>query len=350
MSLYLNIVLGISLVLFVEICVVSMADIDQVVQQLEALSGDDRRRAVSRLNLADRIVVETPSRPPPRKLRLFSGKSPVPSGEVDFDTWRLLVKQLEGDEHVSTSDKKSIILQNLLRPALDAVRSIDGDFKQILSVLDNLYGSVVDGTELLIQFHTTYQNEKESASSYLQRIYLLLMETADKGGVSVADIPKFLIKQFIRGSSDEGLISKLKLDDKVDDPPSFADFLLSVRVQESKATEKRLRLKVAERSPQLAESSIVSDLRGKVAQLEAQLCSLSAQSSKEQSKHVDSKPVVKTPAHPKKSNVGRKRSSPRSFFCYRCGEDGHHFQECKKDKNPSLVQEKLQARYQPQEN
>ena len=193
-----------------------MADVATVVQQLQALSNEDRKAAISQLNLADRIIVETSSRPAPRKLRLFSGKFPIPSGEVDFDTWRLLVRQLEEDPHVSDTDKKTTILQNILRPALDAVKAVDGDYKVLVKVLDNVYGNVVDGAELLIQFHTSYQSEKESASSYLQRIYLLLMDTAEKGGVPLTEVSKFLLKQFIRGSSDDSLISKLKLDDKLD--------------------------------------------------------------------------------------------------------------------------------------
>ena len=251
-----------------------MAGVDDVLQQLQALSAEDRKSIVTRLNLADRIVVETSSRPPPRKLRLFSGKSPVPSGEVDFDTWRLLVKQLEEDGNVTDVDKKAIILQNLLRPALDAVRSVEGSFREVLKVLDNLYGTIVDGAELLIKFHTTYQNEKETASAYLQRIYLLLMETAEKGGVTLADVPKFLLKQFIRGSVDEALIAKLKLEDKLDNPPSFADFLLSVRTEEGKLIAKKLRLKA---SGQVSDSSQVSTLQAKVSQLEAQVQSMSCQ-------------------------------------------------------------------------
>ena len=159
-------------VIFVLI-LLTMAALDDVKQQLSALSVEDRRRAIADLDLADRIVVQATSSPKPRKLRLFSGRKPIPSGEVDFETWRLLVKQLEADDHISDGDKKLVVLQNLLRPALDAVKSC-GALSEILDILDNLYGTIVDGQELLIRFHTTYQEDKESGSEYVQRIIFYL--------------------------------------------------------------------------------------------------------------------------------------------------------------------------------
>jgi hypothetical protein len=115
-----------------------------------------------------------------RKLRLFSGKSPVPSGEVDFETWRLQVRQLDNEPELDENQKRRIILQSLLRPALDSVATVATKV-EILQILDNIYGSVVDGTELLLKFQTTYQNDKESCSSYLQRLYHMGIDIAEKG-------------------------------------------------------------------------------------------------------------------------------------------------------------------------
>ena len=157
-----------------------MANVDDLVQQLRTLSPEDR--AIALYTIRSPPVPRSDPSYFIRKLRIFSGKSPVPAGEVEFETWRTQAKQLEDDDDVSPAQKKRIILQSLFRPAMDAVKSVVGDYKEILTILDTLYGSVVDGQDLLIQFHTTYQHEKENNSDYLQRLYLLAMDVADKGG------------------------------------------------------------------------------------------------------------------------------------------------------------------------
>ena len=322
-----------------------MASLDEALQQLRSLSPDDRRQAVAQLNLADRIVVESSTRPSPRKLRLFSGKTPTPSGEVDYETWRLLVKQVEEDDSVSELDKKRVLLQNLLRPALDAVKNSTTS-TEILLILDNLYGSIVDGDELLIKFHTTYQGDKESASEYLQRLYIILMDAAEHGGTELAKVPKLLIKQFIRGVGDEQLVLKLKLEDKVEAPPTFATLLLDVRTQESKALEKKLRLRASARvSVQEAsasrDKSEMEQLRVQMTRLETQLSQMAASSCQKVERSV--------PSNDQSRNVGRKSKSRRvggsHVFCYHCGKDGHRLETCKEEKNSTLVQEKLASRF-----
>ena len=335
-----------------------MAELQEVKQQLSALSVEDRRRAIADLDLAERIVVQSSSAPKPRKLRLFSGRLPVPSGEVDFETWRLLVTQLEGDTHITEADKKCIILQNLLRPALDAVKAV-GTLAEVLSVLDNLYGSVVDGQELLIRFHTTYQEEKESASEYVQRIYLLVMEVAEKGGTALGEVPSLLLKQFIRGSRDETIISRLKLEDKVDNPPSFANLLLGIRREESKIVEKRLRLKAAGRvAATVSEdpnSGQIKQLREEVAQLSVALkqhmvqSKAPSQSGKGKGSKSHSSGVGSGSDSSRGRRPSRKGPKKRSIFCYRCGQDDHTLEKCTEAKNPSLVQEKLELRWQSQQ-
>ena len=336
-------------VLFGLCCLVvgTMAAFQDVVEQLQALSPADRRRAVAELDLSDRIVVESSARPVPRKLRLFSGKSTAPSGEIDFASWRVSVTQLMDDDSVSDADKKKIILQNLLRPALDAVRSCDSA-RDILDILDNMYGSVVDGDDLLIQFHTTYQGPKESSSDFLQRIYLLLMETVEKCGATVTSSPKLLLKQFIRGCVDDSLVLRLKLEDQLDAPPSFAHLLLSVRKEESKAVERKLRLKAAGRVSSVveapSESAEVKELRVKVAQLESQVHQLSTPSKSASPVEASSSRDDGVDSTAPSSGKSKPRKFKRFYFCYRCGKEDHGLKTCTEECNPVLVQQKLEQR------
>lgn len=331
-----------------------MAALRDAIQQLQALSPEDRKKAVAELNLAERIVVESASSPKPRKLRLFSGRTPVPSSEVDFDTWKLMVSQLVEDTTVSESDKKRAMLQNLLRPALDAIKSVQGTSKDILEVLVNIYGSVADGYDLLMRFHTSYQGEKESSSDYVQRIYLLLIDATKRGGAAIGDVPKLLLTQFIRGSGDENLILRLKLEEKLDNPPTFANLLLCIRKEESKALEKRLRMKASRVSAVVQDPSPMKLLQEKVAQLEVQLKQQQQHRSKvDRDSGLDSGSTnPSTPSQPSgnvsSGSVKGKKHPSRTrckMFCYRCGQDGHCLDKCTEARNPALVQEKLESRW-----
>ena len=294
-----------------------------------------------------------------RKLRLFGGKVPVPHGEVDYVTWRMQVHQIQDDddEEVSDGALRRLILQSLQRPALDALRNSTGSASCMLQVLDTLYGSVEDGQELLVRFFTTYQEDKEIASAYLQRLYLKIMDVADKGGIVVAQVLSHLLRQFIRGSYDESIIQKLNLEEQVEDPPSFADILLSIRREETKRTEKRLRLKpgrvaaqvisppkspMPEHRVESKDSKLISELTSRLKELEAQMHQHNVVNSyRGHSGSQNNSSASSNNSGSSKPPDVRKRGPRRKLFCYRCGLDGHYAHLCKNKKNPELVQNKL---------
>jgi len=118
-------------------------------QTLEGLSTEDRDFV--RQLLADGEPSEATacssnnqSQPFIRKLRLFSGKKPVPNGEVDFETWSRLAQQVVNDTEVSESSKQRVVLSSLLRPALDIALS-ETTSKGTLDTLRTIYGNVQDG-------------------------------------------------------------------------------------------------------------------------------------------------------------------------------------------------------------
>ena len=176
---------------------------DDLLTQPQDLSPADRTAALAALNAptpvqADRIIVTQQSQFT-RKLRLFSGRTLVPNSEVEFETWRLQVRQLvdEVEDHLSDKQIRRIIIQSLQNPALDTVKTHIGSTQQLLESLDNLYGSVVDSQELLIQYYSKYHIENDSSSTYLQPLYLLATEVVVKVGVTVPDL---LLRQFIRAA------------------------------------------------------------------------------------------------------------------------------------------------------
>ena len=95
--------------------------------------------------------------------------------------------------------------------------------KEILAILDKLYGSVADGNDLLASFYQQYQQSGQTASQYLNQLYVLLGDIIKSGCVNRNKLPKTLLDQFIRGISDEELLYKLRLEEKLQSPPDFPD-------------------------------------------------------------------------------------------------------------------------------
>ncbi len=61
----------------------------------------------------------------PFRLRAFSGRSPRPSNETDFDTWRASVYYLLNDPSLPESHKMRKILDSLLPPASDIIKHVN---------------------------------------------------------------------------------------------------------------------------------------------------------------------------------------------------------------------------------
>jgi len=350
---------------------------DDLLVQLRDLSADNRMHALAALGVAGSSAAtvgggssqQHSSRSRDsffyRKLRLFSGKVPVPNGEVDYVSWRMQVRQIEKeeDDRLSEAQLKRLIMQSLQRPALDSLRNTSGSVSEILTVLDTLYESVEDGQELLIKFFTTYQQEKEAASAYLQRIYLQVMDVADKGGIKVSEVSGYLVRQFVRGSHDDTLIQKLGLDDTEDSIPGFAELLLAIRKEEARRTEKRLRLKVGRVATQTSspvkppntERALQSEDKQQIAELTSRLEVMeimlqqhhvpSPSHGHSESWRKQSPEAAATGREPSLGSGGsrwkNKRTRRRTQFCYKCGLDGHYADKCTADKNPELVQQKL---------
>lgn len=178
-------------------------------------------------------------------LKAFSGRSPRPGTEPDFDTWRASVDFLLNDASLSDLHKTRRILDSLLPPASDVVRHVGPGAlpAQCLELLESVYGSVEDGDELLVKFISALQNQGEKPSTYLHRLHVMLSATIRRGGVTEAERNRCLLKQFCRGCWDNGLIADLQLDGKKMLPPSFAELVVLIRTAEDKQSLKEERMR-----------------------------------------------------------------------------------------------------------
>ncbi|XP_078802604.1 paraneoplastic antigen Ma3-like [Oryzias latipes] len=292
------------------------------------------------------------------RLRSFSGRTPRPQHETDYETWRSSVDLLLQDPAVSDLQRSRRIVESLFPPAADVVKHLKPDTlpKVYLQILDSAYGTVQDGDELYAKFMEMFQDAGEKPSAYLQRLQIALVLALKRGGVKANDVNRHLLNQFCRGCWDNNLISELQLKQRKSDPPSFSDFLLLLRTEEDREASKAQRMKqhlgskaragvhaqyaytsTTEESKVDALTSITQQLAQQLADIQKQLRTLTGgQTSQKQSATYQSVPSNKNSKLPrtlqKPSSAG-----PKPGYCYNCGEDGHIKTNCNNDPNPTLV-------------
>lgn len=311
----------------------------------------------------------------PMRLRLFSGRKPRPANETDYDAWRSSVDLILKDPAISDLHGSRKILESLLPPAADVIKHLSPEASPsaYLQLLDSAFGTVEDGDELFAKFMNTLQDAGERPSSYLSRLQAALSVTIKRGGVSPSEADRHLLKQFCRGCWDDGLIADLRLTQKRDDPPHFAQLLLMLRTEEDKHAAKTMRMKqhlggtkqralmhthrtwVSDETEQAAASNVLSlateakELRKQIATLQSQLAKLTSKADvpkKSALQAVGQKSSITEKRSSKQSTVttipanGKQSDKPRPWYCFKCGEDGHIASSCESEPNPTLVAEK----------
>lgn len=303
------------------------------------------------------------------RLRSFSGKTPRPNNETDFDTWRTHIELLLNDPTMSPLQISRKILESLLPPAADVVKGLRSDSlpATYLQLLESTFGNVGDGEELFAQFLNTLQDPGERPSAYLHRLQHALNQVVKRGGVASSEVDRHLLKQFCRGCWDNGLLSALQLEQKKTNPPEFADLMLMIRSEEDRQQAKNSRMRkhisTSKQRVQLQfQGAYGCDLEGKdessnsaIEKLQKQVASLQSQLTMFMSQKQTRVPSSKVPAgKPQKrvassdetelstSNQARstQSSKPKPWYCFNCGQDGHIAPSCTNSANPDLVVDK----------
>lgn len=290
----------------------------------------------------------------PSRLRAFSGRSPRPANEVDYDTWRTNVELMMNDPAISDLHRSRRILDSLLPPAIEVTKHLGPQASPAayLELLDSAYGTVEDGDELFAKFLTTFQDPNEKPSSYLHRLQVVLGSAVRRGGVSASEVNRHLLNQFCRNCWDNALLTDLQLKHRKNNPPSFAELLLLLRTEEDKHAAKVTRMKQhlgaskqrvtshLQSACAYTDSNETEQLQKQVAALQSQLTNLKkAKTEKDKSANpkVATDYKAKSQKHEKQLTSSRNSSKPRPWYCFRCGEDGHIKPSCENEPNPSLV-------------
>ena len=305
-----------------------------------------------------------------RRLRQFSGRTSCGPGELDYDSWQFQVEQLISLSGFSEAVQRRLILQSLVQPALGLVRSLGGapSMRQILGVTEVVYGPAADGHTLLLKCHDTLQGSDESASEYLQRLQRLLRRVVDSGESTRQAEYGDLLRQFCRGTYDDMIVTNLCLESAPERYDDFCELLAAIHGDECRRYDKDVRLGRAVASSSKPKVKAVAHSgtceRGgshhkgtqrsqtnKDVPLEKVIADALAQQTetivnciremnlnKGSSGHVgetmqaEPRPEVRAPVQQPK----------RTYFCYRCGLDGHMRKWCNNAANPQLVEQRMQ--------
>ncbi|XP_076129254.1 zinc finger CCHC domain-containing protein 12-like [Alosa pseudoharengus] len=301
---------------------------------------------------------------------MFSQSVTGPNNEADYETWRSNVGLLLKDTRQSDLHKSQKVLESLLSPAIDIVKHLTPETPPsvYLEILDSAFSTVEDGDDLFAKYLNTMQDSGEKPSAYLQRLQVMLNATLRRGGVSASEFDRQLLRQFVRGCWDNTLISELQLEQKKQNPPTFAELLLLLRTAEDRRASKASRMKhhLSASKPKVSshyqgicaqygeecitlqsppDSSEIQDLKRQIADLQTQLTRVTQKNGGKNQSKPEAKPKAPTPAIPKshpptphsqpERNTTSKR--PKPWYCFRCGEDGHIKPQCDSEPNPSLV-------------
>uniref|UniRef100_A0A8B9JBA5 Gypsy retrotransposon integrase-like protein 1 n=1 Tax=Astyanax mexicanus TaxID=7994 RepID=A0A8B9JBA5_ASTMX len=274
-----------------------------------------------------------------------------------------------------------------------------------IAALEKVFGSTESGEDMYIAFRSMRQHFGEKLSDFLRRIERALTKVVQKGGLLPTQRDGARIEQLLRGATEsELMLVQLRIRERRNRPPKFLELLNEVREEEdrllvrqknttgtSKATVRqfsaaedtltspsetaKLRTEIEQLKTKLSKLSVktldasqaqvedeprqsnkTSNLRERnvVQCLQKQVCDMqhqlqtmavtfkdTTQKIQRSSQSQDATARFPRSAHRDAQDKFTEKSQKETFFCYRCGEDGHVSRRCMAAEDPSKVISKL---------
>ncbi|XP_063819384.1 paraneoplastic antigen Ma1 homolog [Pseudophryne corroboree] len=140
-----------------------------------------------------------------RRLRVFSGILPVPTGEESYDVWREAAVQHSEEWRCPEHIKKQRIVESLQGPAMGIIHATrrshsQATLKDYCTALDFSFGTIEEVGDILSRLHHTYQEPNETFTDYIYRLDKILYKLLDKGGIEQGEIDERRLKHVLRGA------------------------------------------------------------------------------------------------------------------------------------------------------
>lgn len=119
-----------------------------------------------------------------RRLRVFSGLLPTPSGEDSFDQWKEQAQVLIEGSDCSQGEKRRRLFESLRGPAFEivkAARAANADITpaECVESLDEAFGSAESREDLYFSFRLLKQQSGEKLSEFLRRLEQSLLKVVE---------------------------------------------------------------------------------------------------------------------------------------------------------------------------
>ena len=277
------------------------------------------------------------------KISLFSGEHKVKPGEISFDSWKYEVSCLLREKTYPTASIAPAVRRSLRGEAGEIARFLgpQATIEEIMTKLEQVYGTVESGAVLLQQVYLCKQEPNESASTFGLRLQLLAFKCRERGGISSDDIDKTLKTIFWHGLCDENMRNALR--HKYAAMKSFDEVIKNVRITEQETRE--CRAHIAEGG-----TKDKPPLKPAQAHQQAPAPMVVPQSGIAQGGDISAALVAIMERLERLEQGGRtngKKADPPkkgSFTCYRCGKVGHIARGCRNEPTPEWTQRQLNGK------
>lgn len=291
-----------------------------------------------------------------RKLRMFSGVKPTPSGEEEYDAWAEQTTHFLEEWQGTNNVKKQRIIESLKGPAADIVRFFKtgnphATAIEYMKALETAFGTTESAPDLMVRFRNTFQSEGEKLSAYLLRLDKLLHAVYRKGGIELSEMNRTRIGQIVRGASSHDMVAlRIRMTYKLREPPTFTELLQEVREEEDMIQDRNTTKSVVKSSAVAPVATVCKEAHSEIEVLRKELNGLKTEMTRLMSANVTTaqsdiqRSDVAFKSKKKRINPSQEQTQADSnpgVFCYRCGEDGHFKRNCEGEENLRKVNTRL---------